>query len=199
MGRPKKSDRDIATATRLIEAAELHFARVGFEAARLQDIAKDVGITRPSLLYHYPTKEALYDAVIRDALGRLQRDLVGQAIVKPEFEETMVGLTGAYADFIAKNSNLSAILLREVISPGERGRNLIVKHVMPIVDFVVKFIESSKDAHQLPDEIPVRTAILHIVMDVMVRNAMAELGEELWGSDRDYAREMTSLIFFNRR
>ena len=28
MGRPKKSDRDIATATRLIEAAELHFARV---------------------------------------------------------------------------------------------------------------------------------------------------------------------------
>ena len=137
--------------------------------------------------------------MIRDALGRLQRDLVGQAIVKPEFEETMVGLTGAYADFIAKNSNLSAILLREVISPGERGRNLIVQHVMPIVDFVVKFIESSKDAHQLPDDIPVRTAILHIVMDVMVRNAMAELGEELWGSDRDYAREMTSLIFFNRR
>ena len=40
MGRPKKSDRDIATATRLIEAAELHFARVGFEAARLQDSRK---------------------------------------------------------------------------------------------------------------------------------------------------------------
>ena len=53
---------------------------------------------------------------------------------------------------------------------------MIVQHVMPIVDFVVKFIESSKDAHQLPDDIPVRTAILHIVMDVMVRNAMAELG-----------------------
>ena len=69
---------------------------------------------------------------------------------------------------------------------------MIVQHVMPIVDFVVKFIESSKDAHQSPDDIPVRTAILHIVMDVMVRNAMAELGEELWGSDRDYAREMTS-------
>ena len=198
MGRPKKSDRDVATATRLIEAAESHFARVGFEAARLQDIAKDVGITRPSLLYHYPTKEALYDAVIRDALGRLQRDLVGQAIVKPEFEETMVGLTGAYADFIGKNPNLSAILLREVISPGERGRNLIVQHVLPIVEFVVKFIESS-DKHELTDAIPVRTAILHIVMDVMVRTAMKELGQELWGGDKDYAREMTSLIFFNRR
>ena len=42
MGRPKKSDRELRPP---IEA-ELHFARVGFEAARLQDIAKDVGITR---------------------------------------------------------------------------------------------------------------------------------------------------------
>ena len=111
----------------------------------------------------------------------------------------MVGLTGAYADFIGRNPNLSAILLREVISPGERGRNLIVQHVMPIVEFVVKFIESSSDNHELPDAIPVRTAILHIVMDVMVRTAMKDLGRELWGSEKDYAREMTSLIFFNRR
>ena len=81
---------------------------MGFEAARLQDIAKDVGV-QPSLP-RYPTKEALYDAVIRDALGRLQRDLVGRAIGSLSLKRRWLDLRGPTQ--IYRKVNLSAILLR---------------------------------------------------------------------------------------
>ena len=45
-------------------AAERHFAERGFEAARLEDIAADVGIRRAAIFYYFRDKEQLYAAVL---------------------------------------------------------------------------------------------------------------------------------------
>ena len=71
MGRPRRSDSQVATTERLLTAAEKRFGKNGFDAARLSDIAKDAGITRPSLLYHFESKEKLYDAVVARAFDKL--------------------------------------------------------------------------------------------------------------------------------
>ena len=67
---------DLATTERLLISAERHFAKLGFDGARLSDIAAEAGISRPSLLYHFESKEALYAAVVRTALLRLGEALV---------------------------------------------------------------------------------------------------------------------------
>ena len=52
-----------ATVERLLEAGEAEFAARGYADARLEDIAAAVGVRRASLLYHFATKQELYDRV----------------------------------------------------------------------------------------------------------------------------------------
>lgn len=49
--------------------AQAHFARFGFDGASLEGIAADAGMTRHSLLYYFPSKEALYRNVLDDVLA----------------------------------------------------------------------------------------------------------------------------------
>ena len=44
--------------------AERHFAAAGFDAARMEDVAREVGIKRAGIFYYFRDKRALYDAVL---------------------------------------------------------------------------------------------------------------------------------------
>ena len=55
----------------ILAAAARVFARQGYQAARISDIAREAGVAH-GLVYHYfASKEAVLEAVFRDAWGRL--------------------------------------------------------------------------------------------------------------------------------
>lgn len=57
-----------ANVERILDAALAHFARLGFQGARIDAIARDSALSKPNLLYYFRSKSDLYLAVLRRTL-----------------------------------------------------------------------------------------------------------------------------------
>src|SRR6201994_4056253 len=58
------------TRSRLLRSAEKIFARDGFEAAKLEEIAADAGYTRGALYANFDTKEDLFMELLAEEVER---------------------------------------------------------------------------------------------------------------------------------
>lgn len=108
-----------ATLRRILEAAEDLFARKGFAATRMQDIADAVDIKRASIAYFFPDKQRIYLTVIRLAAESL-RDTVLSHL--PDGGTPLERLQVAFEIWIrhlAQSPNLFRIILRQM--SGDEG------------------------------------------------------------------------------
>src|SRR6202790_5804415 len=77
--RPRQAERTEATRRKLLAAADRIFARDGFEAARLEDIASGAGYTRGAFYANFESKEdiffALFEEWVRERIESLTNAL----------------------------------------------------------------------------------------------------------------------------
>jgi TetR/AcrR family transcriptional regulator len=138
-----------ATADRILAEARGEFARRGFAAARLQDIAERAGLSHPTLLYHFGSKERLYDAVIDQAVHDWA-DTTRRAISTGlrGFDQ-VAALLAAGFEFFASHHDLVVIVRREAIEGGGRLEQAVADHMRPFLDDAIAFLEREVRAGRL--------------------------------------------------
>jgi TetR/AcrR family transcriptional regulator len=194
MGRPLAGAHDVATPERLLAAAEAEFADLGLRGATLADIARRAGIRRPSLLYHFGSKEALYAAVVERVFGDLGRALADAMARRDEFRPRLRGVVEAFTEFLAARPALGRVVLRELLDGNGPGRAIVVEQVAPLLAVVERFV-ALEGRGQLRPDLPVRQALMRVVSDVLLRSAAGELRAPLWG-DADHTWALTEHTFF---
>ena len=194
-GRPKGSVNRLDTRGRILDAAALEFAEMGYAGANLASIAAAVGIRRPSLLHHFPTKKGLYGAVVRGTFSALAETLTSAMAPDGDFTARLNALVDAYASFVDKHPAIASILLREFLDGAGPGRPILEKEVVPVVDLVEGFVKA-KGGKRLRKGLPIRAAILQVASDVLVRASAGDLREPLWGKG-DHARVLAAVLFLN--
>ncbi|MCA9666986.1 MAG: TetR/AcrR family transcriptional regulator [Myxococcales bacterium] len=63
------------TKAAILEAAGRHFARKGYHATAIRDIAADAAIDVKTLYYHWSSKQTLFEAVVAARQAKLERQL----------------------------------------------------------------------------------------------------------------------------
>lgn len=199
MGRPARAE-GAATPDRLLDAAEQEFAALGFSLARLADIAERAGIRRPSLLYHFPSKELLYRAVVQRVFDSLGAALLGSLARGETLEDRIDAVVQTFVEFLDRRPSLAPIIVREIITQpdpdrpeGAHGRTILLEQVVPLLGMIEEVLRR-EGGERLRPELPVRAALVEIAGGLLLRSAAGSLRIPLWG-EGDHARAIARHLF----
>jgi TetR/AcrR family transcriptional regulator len=88
--RSRGRERSAAKRERIVEAAMRHFAEHGYQGARVEDVAAELGIAKGSVFQHFGSKAGLFLATYRRAVSQLPAWLDAPAeIVDAGFWQTL--------------------------------------------------------------------------------------------------------------
>lgn len=177
----------------ILEAAFDEFVRHGFSAARVEDIAEHVGVTKGTVYVYFATKEQLFEAMIEHisapfvAFADKLTQLEGRPAAK------LIALVDLMFDHMAEDRR-SRELLRFVISEGLRFPDLIDRHhnqfigpVIAKIDSVLKEGVASGEFREPPAQFPEL-----IAAPVLTSTVLQLIFDERRGPDRLALRKATA-------
>ena len=135
-----------STKDLIFEVGPSEFAEHGYAGTSLNEIADEVGIRRPSLLHHFPSKEALYRAVLFESFADWTA-LVDQAIegTREGWPQVERMLRAAF-QFFEDQPDFVRLVRWEALEGGPILRDELSVMLRPLFDRGAAFLEREMDA-----------------------------------------------------
>jgi AcrR family transcriptional regulator len=185
------------TATRILDAAEALFAERGFAGVSVREIAGRVGLNQASIYNHFPSKQALYEAVLDRGFGPIRELLAGGAggLDTPEAGERLLE---ALIDHLWRTPHLPKLVQREVLDGGDYLEQLADHWLKPIYEEGKRAMQAMPGLADWPQE-DLPLLILGMYHLLFGHFASAALLERLAGIDALAPRMRRAHLEFVKR
>ncbi|MEM8606850.1 MAG: TetR/AcrR family transcriptional regulator [Myxococcota bacterium] len=130
--------------TQILTHATRLFAEQGYDGTSVQQIADAVGIRKPSLLYHFRSKDELRERVIAEMLAHwnaLLPSLLLHSTPEDRFDATMKALSR----FFIADPDRARLILRETLDRPEHMRVLLMEFVRPWITVLAEQLDRAKE------------------------------------------------------
>jgi TetR/AcrR family transcriptional regulator len=156
--------------TTLVEEAIRQFGREGYKGASLDSIASAVGVRKQTLLYYFPSKDALLEACLAAAGERLASELSAALEGKESYWEkaeavihAVFGLASEWPEF--------PMFVREAGRLGPDAFDRFAAVIDPLRERAVGFLRDGMDAGEIRKQDP---ALLLFTLYTAVVGALTE-------------------------
>ncbi len=125
---------------RILHAASELFHEKGYDGATLVDVAKALSVTKPTLYYHFQSKEEILLGCVIEACDRLDSALVLADREKRSGRQRLAVFLRAYAEVISDNFGISLVLSDPRVM-SEDGRQEYLRRRKKISNYVSSIIK----------------------------------------------------------
>ena len=124
---------------RLLLSALSHFAAKGYDGVQVKEVAEEAGVSKPTLYYHFGSKEGLFRQLCLVALASMAVRI--QAMVDPFLADPVKGieaqeaaclkLSQSYLDLLLESQEFTGFILRSIAVPSPDSG---FRDLMPLVE-----------------------------------------------------------------
>ncbi len=167
------------TRERILDAALGAWATRGYEATSLDAVAASIGLTKQTILYWFPSKEALLDAVIARSAGELARAMQAALAGAGDGWAKVEAVVRSVFRLAARRPELLG-LVREVSRLGPPAATKMTLELQPLVRRASEFLEAEMDAGHMRRHDPnllllaIYSTVIGMVTEVDVLRAFGE-------------------------
>ena len=143
----KPQSRGGETRQRILQAARMLFARDGYDATGVAEICAEAGVTKGAFYYHYPTKQAVFLAllnqwlnildanlqVVRSISSDIPQSLLAMVDLVPQVFESAAGQVPMFLEFWTQASR-DEVVWEATIAPYQRFRDYFTALIQAGID-----------------------------------------------------------------
>ena len=108
-----------STRSKIVETGESLFAKFGFAGVGMRAVADSVGVSKSALFHHFPTKRALWAAVLESSMLDFEARIAAAADRGTSALEALQFSIEAVIDALAENPSRAPLLLRSLFEVEE--------------------------------------------------------------------------------
>jgi TetR/AcrR family transcriptional regulator len=146
----------LTTATRL-------FAEQGFAGVSLRAIAERVGITKPTLLYHFPSKDQLREEVLGNVFEHWTTRLPGLLRAVTSTSGELEVLLDELWDFFAEDPDRARLVVRELLDRPEAMQARIAASMIPLVTLIADRMRKGIAVGLVRPNVEPEAFVLHMI------------------------------------
>ena len=149
------------------------FAEQGYDGTSVQEIADAVGIRKPSLLYHFKSKDELRDNVLAEMLAHWNAVLPGlllKASTEERFDATMEALT----EFFIQDPDRARLFLRETLDRPAHMQAMLEEFVNPWVILLSGQLERGKEQGLVQRDVDAQAYVVEVITMAVAGTAVID-------------------------
>ena len=182
-GRPKNP----LTKEKIVVIAAKIFGEQGFHGTSLDQIANAAGIRRASLLHHFISKKALYNAVLQDVTEDLKEFITDAGDSGGDFMAALDDLGSRIVAYLGRRPGVARLLVRELVDDGPYFKGHGSDTVQQILAVTTSFLKAGMDSGEFRVQDPGQLALsivgVHLYFFATVPSTARFLGKGTYSSE----------------